>query len=216
MLIIYAIPLSLYCAKLRILLRHKNLEWQEIQPPGGYGSKEYKTIIPSGNLPALIDADLKLADSEAIAEYLEEKFKEPPMLPEDIDVRAKARELSRFHDTRLEPEVRALFSHIVPDTRNPEVIKAQSDKISERLNQLAVILEEWSVMAPEFLTLGDCGYQVTFLWIDALTPLLKLSINWPETVIEYRDKLTKIPAVATEIQSYKPVLSAWLYPGEKL
>ena len=70
MLSVYAIPVSLYCAKLRILLRHKGLEWEEVPPPGGYGSDEYKRVAPSGNLPALRDGDLLLGDSEAIAEYL--------------------------------------------------------------------------------------------------------------------------------------------------
>ena len=214
MLKIYAIPLSLYCAKLRILLRHKNLEWNEIPPPGGYGSAEYKTVIHSGNLPALVDGDLTLADSEAIAEYLNEKFDTPPMLPEDINIRAKARELSRFHDTRLEPEVRVLFAHIAPDTRNKDVIKAQSEKITMRLRQLGSILEDCSLTAPDFLTLGDCGYPITFLWIDALTPYLGLSIKWPKEVTRYRNRLEKTPAVATEIHSYEAVLSGWLNPGE--
>ena len=60
MLTVYTIPVSLYCAKLRITLRFKALEWHEIPPPGGYGSAEYKTVVPSGNLPALRDGDLLL------------------------------------------------------------------------------------------------------------------------------------------------------------
>ena len=71
MLRVYSIPVSLYCAKLRILLRHKGLDWEEVMPPGCYGSDEYKRIVPSGNLPALVDNDLMLGDSEAIAEYLQ-------------------------------------------------------------------------------------------------------------------------------------------------
>ena len=54
MLKLYSIPMSLYCAKTRVLLRHKGLEFEEMPPPGGYGSDEYKTYVPSGNLPALL------------------------------------------------------------------------------------------------------------------------------------------------------------------
>ena len=68
MLTVFTVPVSLYCAKLRIVLRHKKLEWREELPPGGYGSDAYKQIVPSGNLPALRDGDLLIADSEAIAE----------------------------------------------------------------------------------------------------------------------------------------------------
>ena len=48
MLKVYAIPVSLYCAKLRIVLRHKGLAWEEVPPPGGYGSEDYKQVVPSG------------------------------------------------------------------------------------------------------------------------------------------------------------------------
>ena len=43
-------------------MRNKGLEWEELLPPGGYGSAEYKAIVPSGNLPALIDNGFTLAD----------------------------------------------------------------------------------------------------------------------------------------------------------
>ncbi|MGI9423815.1 MAG: glutathione S-transferase family protein, partial [Hyphomicrobiaceae bacterium] len=138
---IYAIPVSLYCAKLRILLRHKAIAWHELTPPGGYGSSAYKAIVPSGNLPALVDGDLVVADSEAIAEYLDERFPDPPMLPNALPQRAKTRERSRFHDTRLEPALRTLFPTIARNRRDPALAAAQSKQISQRLAQLAIMLE---------------------------------------------------------------------------
>ena len=142
MLTIYSVPISLYCAKLRIVLRHKKLEWNEQPPPGGYGSDEYKAIVASGNLPALVDGSLLVADSEAIAEYLEEKYPVPAMLPGEPSYRAKIRELSRFHDTRLEPEVRKLFGNLSPDKRNPQLNTAQAIQINTRLLQLSELLED--------------------------------------------------------------------------
>ena len=38
MLTIYSVPVAVYCAKLRIILRHKSIPFQELPPPGGYGS----------------------------------------------------------------------------------------------------------------------------------------------------------------------------------
>ncbi|MEO1115842.1 MAG: glutathione S-transferase N-terminal domain-containing protein, partial [Pseudomonadota bacterium] len=98
MMKLYAIPVSLYCAKLRIVLRHKNLTWEEVTPPGGYGSETYKDLVPGGSLPALDHDGHLLSDSEAIAEYLNELQPEPDMLPGDILERARLRERSRFHD----------------------------------------------------------------------------------------------------------------------
>ncbi len=210
MLTIYSIPLSLYCAKLRILLRHKNLEWQEQLPPGGYGSDEYKQIIPSGNLPALIDGDLVLADSEAIAEYLNEKYPHPSMLPENIELRAKTRERSRFHDTRLEPEIRKLFPFIDETKRDNEIINKQSEAISQRLQQFSRSLVDDGLTINNQLTLSDCGFPITFAWIKALTPIFNLNINWPDPIIKYQNNVIRHKAVSDELTSYRPCLQQWL------
>jgi len=81
MLTIYSVPVAVYCAKLRIMLENKSIPFEQLPPPGGYGSEEYRAIVPSGNLPAMIHDGFMLSDSEAIAEYLEEAFPDVPMLP---------------------------------------------------------------------------------------------------------------------------------------
>ena len=210
MLTVYAIPVSLYCAKLRIVLRHKALEWNELPPPGGYRSDEYKQIVPSGNLPALADGGLLIADSEAIAEYLNEKHAEPPMLPAEPAERAKVRERSRFHDTRLEPEVRTLFAHMPESGRDEAVLANRSHAISARLAHLGRMIEAVPPKPEHGLTLADCGFPVTFAWLDGLTPKLGLEIAWPEAVTAYRTGLEEHDAIAAELAEYGPRLKEWL------
>ena len=209
MLTVYAVPVSLYCAKLRILLRHKGLNWREVPPPGGYGSDAYRQVVPSGNLPALLDGSLLIADSEAIAEYLNETHPEPPMLPADPGGRAKARDRSRFHDTRLEPVVRALFPYLNGQPADGAVIDRKASEISARLGQLARILAD-SDLDRRTLTLGDCGFPVTFEWIARLDPALDLGIAWPEAVLAYRDALERHDAAAAVLVDYRPVLADWM------
>ncbi len=210
MLTVYAVPVSLYCAKLRIVLRHKKLDWREEPPPGGYGSDDYKRIVPSGNLPALRDGELLIADSEAIAEYLNEKHPDSKMLPDDMAERAAIRERSRFHDTHLEPEVRKLFPHISSDGRKFEIVSKQSTAISERPEQFSRMLTIAGKQPDGRLWLGDCGYPVTFLWIDLLAPYLGLAIEWPDDVRRYRDIVGEHSAVADELSDYRPKLETWL------
>jgi glutathione S-transferase len=210
MLTVYTIPVSLYCAKLRITLRFKALEWHEIPPPGGYGSAEYKTVVPSGNLPALRDGDLLLCDSDVIAEYLNEVFPDPPMLAANPAARAVERDRGRFHDTRLEPAIRALF-HYLPGRTEPAdgFLTAQSGAIQARLDQLARLL----ALAPEagtMLSLGDCGYPITLAWLDELIHRMRLDVSLPDPVVHYRQRVEAQPAVATEIKEYRPKLATFL------
>jgi len=210
MLLIYAIPASLYCAKLRIALRHKGLEWKEQPPPGGYGSAEFKRTVPSGNLPALQDGHLQIADSEAIAEYLEETYPQPAMLPADPAARAKVRERSRIHDTRLEPELRALFAYLPGRKQiSTDFARDQSAVLQARIDQFAQILVA-TPDAGDVLTLGDCGYPITFAWLDELLPRLGMEISWPVKVVDYRRRVEALEAVSKELAQYRPRLVALL------
>ncbi len=210
MLKIYSIPPSLYSAKLRILLRHKGLEWTEMLPPGGYGSEEYKQIVPTGNIPALLDGDLLLADTEAIAEYLNEKHPDPPMLPADLALRAQARQLSRFHDTRLEPELRKLFAHVSPEAEDPALNQAQGAAITAKLAQIAKVLPARMSAIGPMLTLGDCGFPISQVWLEALAGALGFDIVWPEVFQRYLADLKDHEAVKSELASYRPVIADWV------
>ncbi len=64
-------------------MRFKRLAWSELPPPGGYGSEAYTALVPAGSLPALKVGAQIIADSEAIAEYLEESVPLPPALLSD-------------------------------------------------------------------------------------------------------------------------------------
>lgn len=209
MITFYAIGMSSYCAKTRILLRHKAIAHCELPPPGGYGSAEFKLIVPSGNLPTLIDGDLVIGDSEAIAEYLEERFPHPPALPQDPGARAKVRERSRFNDTRLDAEVRALYPHVRPARRDAQRLAEAGRNVQLRLGQLGQLLHA-SPGAGAELTLGDCGLPITLFWIEALAPVLGLTIEWPDAVRAYRERVMALPAVAAEFETYRAPALEWI------
>ncbi len=209
MLTIYAVPVSVYNAKLRILMRHKGVPFTELPPPGGYGSAEYKALIPSGNLPAMIHGDLVLADSEAIAEYIEEAFPDVPMLPETVQLRGKAREKSRMHDTRLEPAVRAIYPQVAYATRNIDAVNAGGAAISKHLASLAVLLSS-DPLDRDTLWMCDCGLAVTFAWIRAFETAIDLPITWPDAVLAYDARLRGYAEVAKELIAYKPAMDAYL------
>lgn len=207
MLTLYAIPVSLYCAKLRIVLRAKGLTWTEMPPPGGYGSAAYRQVVPSGNLPALVHDGLLIADSEAAAEYLDEAFPAPPLLPAAPADRARMRERGRFHDTRLEPELRRLFPQIRATRRDTALIAAQATALRARLDQLDTMLAATPALP---FGLGDCGLAVTLVWLDLLAPVLGFDLPLPPAVQAWRAQTVAVPAVAAELAAYRPALTAWL------
>ena len=201
MLTIYSTPESLYCSKLRILLRHKQAQWQEITPDGGCGSKQYRDMIPSGTMPAMIDGDLVIADSEAIAEYLNEKIPHPAMLPESLTSRAKCRERSRFHDTRLEPEVRVLFPHIGPDQAGSEV-SALLGRIPSAVGYQPTLAEEMGQLQERITTTragSITSVQAVYVPADDLTD------PSPATTFAHLDSTVTLSRAITDLGIYPAV-----------
>jgi glutathione S-transferase/maleylpyruvate isomerase len=210
MLIYYASPVSLYCAKLRILLRHKQVEWQEVHPDGGYNAESFRQLVPAGTMPAIADGELVLADSEAIAEYLEETHPQPAMLPREARARARCRERSRFHDTRLEPEVRKLFAHVGVATASSDMVRVQSAALNQRFAELSRLLAADTTLDTSQLSLGDCGLPVSFAWIDAFVGVMGLALEWPQNLRDYRAQIEQHAAVREELAAYAPAMDAWL------
>ncbi|AGI71311.1 putative glutathione S-transferase-like protein [Octadecabacter arcticus 238] len=209
MLTIYSVPVAVYCAKLRIMLRYKSIPFEQLPPPGGYGSDEYRAIVPSGNLPAMIHDGFMLSDSEAIAEYLEETFLDMPMLPNTVKLRAKAREFSRSHDTRLEPAVRAIYPQVAYLTRDADAVQIGGLTISKHLSSLALLLEK-NPMDTNKLWLCDCGFTVTFAWIRAFQDAVNLPVEWPQIVTDYEMRLKEFEVVSSELEAYRPAMDAYL------
>jgi glutathione S-transferase/maleylpyruvate isomerase len=209
MLTIYSVPVAVYCAKLRIMLRYKSIPFEQLPPPGGYGSDEYRAIVPSGNLPAMIHDGFMLSDSEAIAEYLEETFLDMPMLPNTVKLRAKAREFSRSHDTRLEPAVRAIYPQVAYLTRDADAVQIGGLTISKHLSSLALLLEK-NPLDTNKLWLCDCGFTVTFAWIRAFQDAVNLPVEWPQIVTDYETRLKEFEVVSSELDAYRPAMDAYL------
>ncbi len=210
MIKLYSIPPSVYSAKVRLVLRAKGLDFEDVLPPGGYGSDAYKALVPYGTLPAIDHDGFLLADSEAINEYLNELAPEPPMWPADLRQRAQARALARFHDTRLEPSLRALFDHVDPSKRDYDFVARQTGVIAGRIEQLARIATPSPLMTGKHLSLCDCGYAITLEMLSQLDGPMKLGIMLPEPVARYMAALRADPVVAAELATYRPALAAWI------
>ncbi len=209
-LILYTLPHSSYGAKIAIVLAAKGVAYTAAPPPGGLRSAAYRRRVPMGTIPALVDGDFVLSESEAIAEYLEETHPTPPLLPAAPRARASARLLARFHDLYLEPPLRTLFCQVAPATRDPAVVEDNLARIDGRLAQLATLTQPGPYLAGDRLTLADCGYPSTLMYLDIILAALGLAATYPPALAPWRRALAADPAVAAVVAWHAEAGRAWL------
>src|SRR5437764_5129136 len=75
----------------------------------------YREINPQMVVPTLIEDDIKLFQSLAILEYLEEKFPEPPLLPADAQARAWVRGIALINAADSHPLIVPRVRHYLTD-----------------------------------------------------------------------------------------------------
>ena len=129
MLRLFDYKLCPYVRKTRITLLEKGLKWEPTfldLPSGEHKKPEYLAINPLGKVPALIDDGIVVHDSTIINEYLEDRFPQPPLLPRDPAMRARARSFEDYADAYLAP---SLFK-ILMNLRKPEA-QRDREKIQE-------------------------------------------------------------------------------------
>ncbi|KAL3824987.1 hypothetical protein ACJIZ3_021016 [Penstemon smallii] len=77
--------------RVRIALNLKGLDYEYIPVNlliGEQKSPEFLKLNPLGFVPLLVDGDIVIADSYAILMYLEEKYPQHPLLPQDLQRKA--------------------------------------------------------------------------------------------------------------------------------
>lgn len=136
--------LSPYVRKVLVCLDIKGIPY-EIDPiVPFYGNDEFARLSPVRRIPVLIDDSVTLADSSVICEYLDERYPEPSLFPKGAQLRARARWLEEFADTRMgEVFIWHLFNQLVirrfvwGETPDEQVLKkAREEEIPQVLDYL--------------------------------------------------------------------------------
>jgi glutathione S-transferase len=92
---------SPYVRKVLVCMELKGLDYEVDPITPFFGNDEFRRLSPLCRIPVLIDEGLVLTDSSVIAEYLDEQFPDPPLMPKEPKDRARARWFEEFADTRL-------------------------------------------------------------------------------------------------------------------
>ena len=104
--------------RVRIALNLKGLKREDTflhLEKGDQFAPEYRALNPQMVVPTLIDGEVRLFQSLAILEYLEEKYPEPPLLPADIAARAWVRGLALINIANSHPLIVPRIRHYLTD-----------------------------------------------------------------------------------------------------
>ena len=210
MLILFALPISVHSANVRLVLGMKGLTYEERLPPDGYGSEAYRKVVPSGTIPALITEHGTLFESGAIIEYIEERWPDPPLLPTDPFERAFVRIGARYHDTRIEPIVRSLFPFVGRPEKYANRFLESAELLNDRLLRLAESHLPRPYLGGSSLTLADLGYPCTLMMAETILAHANAKLEIPSSIKEWMKLLLADQQISQQVEQLRNALRHWI------
>ncbi|MBW4656376.1 MAG: glutathione S-transferase family protein [Kaiparowitsia implicata GSE-PSE-MK54-09C] len=101
MLELYQFELSHYCEKIRLILDYKGLPYRKIEVTPGVGQLDVFRLSGQRQVPVLKDGDEVIADSTAIADYLDKTYPERPIIPDDPKLRGLTLLIEQWADESI-------------------------------------------------------------------------------------------------------------------
>ena len=84
-------------------IEHEIIPVNMLKDGGEQHSEDYRQLNPQGMVPTLVDGEHTLTQSLAILEYLEEKYPQTPLLPDDVAYRARVRQFAQIVACDIHP-----------------------------------------------------------------------------------------------------------------
>lgn len=136
MIELYTHPMSPCAQKVRIVLAEKGLEWQarhvELSQKENL-TPEYLKLNPLGVVPTLVDQAQPIIESSIICEYLDDKFPQISLSPQDPLARSKMRFWMKHVDIKLHPSCGALQWPII---MRPALMEKSEEERQRLLDQV--------------------------------------------------------------------------------
>ena len=166
MLVLCGLPVSNYYSKVKLALLEKGVAFEEERVgTAGVGAKSEESLraSPLGKIPFLRTGQGPLCESQAILEYIEAAYPEPPLLPADPYAAAKVRELIAFIDLHVELVARELYPKAFFGGSIDDSVAAGVRKRLERnIAALAQLVRFDPYIAGPTFTQADCAAWASF------------------------------------------------------
>ena len=174
-----------YCARVRIVLAEKGLEYETVEIDLDDRPAWIYEKNPLGRVPVIEEDTFVLAESAVINEYLDERYPEPALLPADPAVRALARMLI-FRFDELSRPYYAL-------RRGDEGAR---ERLDTQLAKLDALLDAQPFLTGSEFGLADVAYVP---WILRARDRMGVELAPFAALAEWLDRLSQRPSIANEI-----------------
>jgi stringent starvation protein A len=174
-----------YCARVRIVLAEKGIEYEKVEIDLSDRPAWIYEKNPLGKVPVLEEDAFVLPESAVINEYLEERYPEPSLWPADPGERALAR-LLVFRFDELSRPYYAL-------RRGDDGAGAGFDSALARLN---AVLDARPFLTGREFGLADIAYVP---WILRARERMGVDLHRFPAVEEWAERLAQRAAVADEV-----------------
>lgn len=193
---------TLYCAagcvcchRVRLVLREKDVEADVVELDAAALPEAFLELNPYGVLPTLADRELLLYGSALIAEYLDERYPHPPLLPPDPVGRAKVRLALARVDADWYAPIQRLQAGALPAAE----AKVLRERLRDELAAAAGVLERQPYFLADELGLLDLSLA-PILW--RLQPLgIALPPAAARPLKRYAERLFARPAFRRSLDS---------------
>jgi len=171
MMIVYGSSISPFVRKVLVIAEEKGLEVDN-QPGGRMAGDEFKETSPFGKIPGFRDGDYVLADSSAIAHYMDAVHPARPMIPAEAKARGTTIWYEEFADTILMAAGGKIFFNrfVAPKFMGQpgdEALIAQGEaELPPLCAYLEGVIPASNYLVGDQLTLADIAVTCAFVNLD--------------------------------------------------
>ncbi len=205
---LYHYPLSPFSRKVRLVLAEKKIEVELVEERYWEERADFLRLNPAGQVPVLRTENLILPESNAICEYLEERYPNPPLLPKTPEARAETRRLTYWFDDKFYREVtknligerveKKVMGRGYPDSKN---VKTGSQKIKFHLDYMDWLLDRRRWLAGDAMTLADFSAAAQLSCLDYIS-----DVDWNRSALvkDWYAKIKSRPAFRSLLADQLP------------
>ncbi len=196
---------SPYAWKVWLALEHKTIPY-ELKllsfDRGDTKAPAFRALNPRGTVPTITDGKVTLWESNAIVEYLEERYREKPLLPTDLAARATIRRIAAEADNYLAPAVGKLFDatlYAKEPVEPAEIAEIHRQLLEELARYDALLSGDYLVGALSLADFAVFPHARLVRRIDDRQPKNGLGDRMPKKLAAWMKRIEALPYYAKTV-----------------